>query len=129
MSNFRRQKSLGLNGRCPYLFQGRLFLLILLTALLSVVAVGNVFAAPGVTPYSSDANTVLLDHFDGATSASVLAYSETGAPCGSPKPSATPNSAYGSGPNGLSQALSLNPPVGEPAGSGTYLQYPGGQLL
>jgi hypothetical protein len=25
--------------------------------------------------------------------------------------------------------LSLNPPVGEPTGSGTYFQYPGGQLL
>lgn len=83
----------------------------------------------GYAPYSNDANTVLLDHFDGATSASILAYSETGAACGAAKPSATPNSSYVNGPGGLSQALSLNPPTGEPAGSGTYLQYPGGQLL
>lgn len=82
-----------------------------------------------ITPYSSDANTVLLDHLDGATSASILAYSETGAACGTAKPSAAPNATYVAGLNGLSQALSLNPPVGQPAGSGTYLQYPGGQLL
>lgn len=83
----------------------------------------------GYAPYSNDANTVLLDHFDGATSASILAYSETGAACGAAKPSATPNSSYVNGPSGLSQALSLNPPTGQPAGSGTYLQYPDGQLL
>ncbi len=83
----------------------------------------------GYAPYSNDANTVLLDHFDGATSASILAYSETGAACGAAKPSATPNSSYVNGPSGLSQALNLNPPTGQPAGSGTYLQYPGGQLL
>jgi len=82
----------------------------------------------GLTPYASDADTILLDHFDGTTSATISAYSETGA-CGSAKPAATPNSSYVTGPAGLSQALSLNPPVGQPAGSGTYLQYPGGQLL
>lgn len=92
---------------------------------------GSVFTPPTVSamPYSSDVNTVLLDHLDGATNASILAYSETGAACGSAKPSATPNSVYVAGLNGLSQALSLNPPAGQPAGSATYLQYPGGELL
>ncbi|MBS4096778.1 MAG: hypothetical protein KGZ83_08090 [Sulfuricella sp.] len=80
-------------------------------------------------PYTADANTVLLDHFDGTTGASILAYRETGAACGSQKPSATPSSSFGTGPSGLNQALTLNPPVGQPAGSGSYLQYPGGQLL
>ncbi|MDP2793931.1 MAG: kelch repeat-containing protein [Sulfurisoma sp.] len=99
------------------------------TAVLEALSVAE--AAPA--PYTSDANTVLLDHLDGATSASVLAYSEDGVVCGayggSPKPSATPNSAYVTGPSGLSQALSLGTPVFQPAGSNTYLQYPGGQLL
>jgi len=84
---------------------------------------------PSATPYTSDANTVLLDHFDGATGATILAYSENGASCGPAKPSATPKYSYGSGPNGLTQSLILNPPVGQPVGSGTYLQYPDGQLL
>ena len=83
----------------------------------------------GFVPYVSDATTVLIDHFDGATGASILAYSETGAACGTAKPSATPSSAYVAGPVGLGQAISLNPPEGEPEGSSTYLRYPGGQLL
>lgn len=82
-----------------------------------------------VQPYTSDANTVLLDHFDGNTGSSILAYSENSAACGTVKPSATPSYSYGVGPNGLNQALSLNAPAGEPVGSTTYLQYPGGQLL
>jgi len=85
---------------------------------------------PGLKmPYESDANTVLIDHFDGATSANILAFSETGAACGSAKATATPNSAFGDGPDGLSQALTLLAPSGQPVGSATYLQYPGGQLL
>ncbi|MBI4689990.1 MAG: fibronectin type III domain-containing protein [Nitrospirae bacterium] len=96
---------------------------------LLLFSVTNAYADGTVTPYTSDANTVLLDHFDGSTNASILAYSENGQACGSALPSATPSSVYGSGPNGLSQSLTLNPPVGEPAGSATYLQYPGGQLL
>ena len=100
--------------------------LLVLTAFL-LAGSGPVRASSG--PYVNDANTVLLDHFDGATSASILAYSETGAACGSAKPSATPNSSFVTGPSGLSQALSLNFPSGQPAGSATYLQYPGGQLL
>lgn len=85
---------------------------------------------PGLKmPYASDANTVLIDHFNGATSANILAFSESGAACGGPKASATPNSAFADGPNGLSQALTLLAPSGQPVGSATYLQYPGGQLL
>lgn len=90
---------------------------------------GMCYAGVVVTPYTPDANTVLLDHFDGSTSATILAYSNNGQPCGSPMPSATPVFSYGAGPNGLDQALTLAAPVGEPAGSTTYLEYPGGQLL
>ena len=85
--------------------------------------------AVGYSPYTPDANTVLLDHLDGATSASILAYSNNGQACGAGLPSATPNSAYVTGPSGLSQALSMSPPAGQPAGSATYLRYAGGQLL
>ena len=85
--------------------------------------------ASQAAPYTSDASTVLLDHFDGTTGASILAYSENNAACGSAKPSATPVSSYGSGIADFNQALTLNPPAGQPAGSATYLQYPGGQLL
>ncbi len=80
-------------------------------------------------PLVPDANTILLDHFDGSTSASILAFSENGAACGSAKPSATPVYSYAPGLYGLDQALFLSPPAGQPAGSGTYLVYPGGQLL
>lgn len=82
-----------------------------------------------IEPYTSDANTVLLDHFDGATSASIFAYSENFAPCGPVKPSPIPSYSYVVGPNGLNQALSLNAPIGQPIGSASYLQFPGGQLL
>ncbi|MFA5026886.1 MAG: LamG-like jellyroll fold domain-containing protein, partial [Candidatus Methylomirabilota bacterium] len=89
------------------------------------IAAGTV----SVPPYVGDASTILLDHFDAGTSASILAFKETGVQCWEMEPAATPSYVYGSGPAGLSQALSLSPPTGEPAGSQTYLQYPGGQLL
>ena len=82
-----------------------------------------------IQPYNSDANTVLLDHFDGATSANILAYRENFAPCGTAKQSVTPSYSFAEGPIGLNQALSLNAPTGEPLGSATYLKYPGEQLL
>ena len=82
--------------------------------IIATLAVFSVLFLCGFMPYTPDANTVLIDHFDGATSASILAYREAGVVCGlyggSPKPSATPIWAYGPGPDGLSQALSLNPP-------------------
>ncbi len=74
-----------------------------------------------VTPYTSDPFTVILDHFDGSSSASINAYRYTGS---NPPPACTPNSAWVSGVPGLSQALELSPPLGEPAGSATYLTYP-----
>ena len=80
-------------------------------------------------PLVPDANTILLDHFDGGTSASILAFSENEASCGSAKPAATPVYSYASGLYGLGQTLLLSPPAGAPAGSGSYLVYPGGQLL
>ena len=82
-----------------------------------------------IVPYTADANTVLLDHFDGATGASILAYSGEQVTSCTQQPSATPSYSYISGPNGFTQALILNPPVGQPAGSATYLQYPNGQIL
>lgn len=80
-------------------------------------------------PYTNDVNTVLLDHFDGGTAGSIQAYVNDGNPCGSAKPPATPNFAFGGGPAGLAQALALYPPTGEPPGSGSYLIYAGGELL
>ncbi len=80
-------------------------------------------------PYTADASTVLLDHFDGTTSASIMAYSENSAACGAAKPSATPSSSFVPGAAGYNQALTLISPTGQPAGSATYLKYPGGQLL
>ena len=78
-----------------------------------------------VSPLISDANTILLDHFDNSTSASILGYAENWASCGSAKPEATPTFSYGPGRSGLSQALSLSPPT---AGSASYLKY-SGELL
>ena len=79
--------------------------------------------------YASDANTVLLDHFNGTTDANILAYSPTGQPCGSAWPSVTPSYFFNPGMNELYQSLTLNPPIDVIQGSATYLKYPGGQLL
>ncbi|MDP3149076.1 MAG: LamG-like jellyroll fold domain-containing protein [Ignavibacteria bacterium] len=79
--------------------------------------------------YVPDANTILLDHFNGTTDASILAYSPTGQPCGSEWPSVAPSYFFNPGMNELYQALTLNPPIEEVQGSATYLKYPGGQLL
>ncbi|HSB68895.1 MAG TPA: LamG-like jellyroll fold domain-containing protein, partial [Candidatus Methylomirabilis sp.] len=104
--------------------------IVIMDAAKSVTATFTQTAGPGaVTPYATEASTILLDHFDGSTSSSILAYRETGVPCWQMEPAATPAYAYGPGPNGLNQALSLYPPAGEPVNSQTYLQYPGGQLL
>src|SRR5271157_5174748 len=73
-------------------------------------------------PYTNDAYTVLLDHFDGSTLGSMVAFQRNGQPCGSPLPSATPNYAFGSSVGGLNQALTLYPPVGTPAGSSTDVE-------
>ena len=89
----------------------------------------NALPVGAFEPYVSDANTILLDHFDGGTTATISAYKATGQACGSLLPSATPDFSYGTGPNGLGLALTLNPPVGEPAESASYLKYAGGQLL
>jgi hypothetical protein len=70
-----------------------------------------------------------LDHFDGTTSANVLAFANDGGPCGSARPAATPNYSFGPSTLGLDQAIALVPPVGAPLGSRTYLKYPGGELL
>jgi len=79
--------------------------------------------------YTPDANTVLLDHFNATTDATVLAFKEAGLPCGSENPSAAPNYSFSPGMNELNYALNMAPPVGEPQGSSTYLKYPGGQVL
>lgn len=77
---------------------------------------------PPVAPYAPDANTVLLDHFDGSTSGTIDAFSYQGS---NPEPAAAPNYGWVAGPNGLDQALELLPPVAEPVNSGTYVRYPG----
>ena len=81
----------------------------------------NYSPANAVVPYTSDANTILLDHFDGSTSASINAFT-VGSGCGA-WPSATPSYSYSTGQSGLGQAITMNPPAGEPAGSASYLQY------
>ena len=78
--------------------------------------------------YTADANTVILDHFEGSSGASILAYSNTGA-CGPAYPATGAVYAYGPGACGLSQALTLSAPVSVPAGSSTYLKYPTGNIL
>jgi hypothetical protein len=93
-------------------------------AILSVSAL----AAP-VVPYTSDANTILLDHFDGATSAGITGY-VVGSGCSSTAwPSATPSYAYNAGQAGLGQAITLGPPAGQPAGSASYLRYSTADIL
>jgi hypothetical protein len=81
-----------------------------------------------ITPYTTDASTVLLDHFNGSTAASILAFTNNGAPCGSPRPPIAPNYSWVSGPAGLNQGLSLLLPLSDPTGR-SYLNYLGGELL
>lgn len=90
-------------------------------------------AAPGTTfgqtvpAYTNDPSTVLLDHFDGTTAGSLLGF--RGQPCGPPNPEATPSYSYMPSLPDLGQGLSLQNPAGEPEGSGSYVRYPGGQIL
>ena len=93
-----------------------------------------VIAAPisGVLPQeiSADSSTILLDHFDGSTSATVLAYKQVdGQACGPALPALPPAYSYSSSLSGSYQSLTLFAPIGGTAGSATYLKYPGGQLL
>jgi hypothetical protein len=75
-----------------------------------------------VAPYTPDANTVLLDHFDGSTLGTVKADNNTGQPCGPALPATTPNYSFGTGPVGLGQCLELRTPSGVPVGSASYLE-------
>lgn len=104
----------------------------------SFAAIGILFAARhteaqsygDITPYTNDAYTVLLDHFDGSTSANISACTNSnGSPCGNPWPSATADYSYVRGPSGLSQAVALYPPSAQFPISASYLKYPGGELL
>jgi hypothetical protein len=71
--------------------------------------------------YTSDSNTVLLDHFDSSTSASFNAY--VAAPgCGS-FAAATPAYAYITGQSGFGKAIAMSPPAGQPSGSASFLKY------
>lgn len=110
----------------------------IVTFLQSFAVAGILFAARhseaqfygDITPYTNDAYTVLLDHFDGSTSATILAYATTnGTPCGNPWPAASPSCSYVPGPSALNQALALHPPSGDFSISASYLKYPGGELL
>jgi hypothetical protein len=85
------------------------------------------FSYDTLVPYTSDANTVLLDHFDGSTSASINGVI-SGAECVA-LTAATPTYAYDIGQGGLGQAVTLGPPAGQPAGSSSYLQYPTMDML
>jgi hypothetical protein len=80
-----------------------------------------------IVPYASDANTVLLEHFDNSTSASFNAY--IGAPgCGS-FTSTMPSYAFISGQSGFGKAMAMSPPAGQPAGSASFLRYPTEDIL
>jgi Concanavalin A-like lectin/glucanases superfamily len=94
----------------------------------SMLAWSHSVSAQPAAPYTPDAYTIVLDHFDGSTVGSVGAYRNVSG-CGTPLPSVTPSFAYGPGQTGFGQALTLSPPSGEPAGSASYVRYPGGQLL
>jgi len=83
----------------------------------------------GIVPYTNDANTVLLDHFNGGTSAAILAYTNNVIPCGPERQAISPSFAFGSGPSGLNQALGLFVPTTNTATTRSYLKYPGGELL
>jgi hypothetical protein len=93
-----------------------------------LLALAGLAGAQPAGPYTPDSNTVVLDHFDGSTVGTIAAYRQV-AGCGTPAPAVTPSFAYGAGPAGFGQALTLGPPAGEPGGSATYVTYPGGQLL
>lgn len=73
-------------------------------------------------PYESDANTVLLDHFDGATSATIAGY-VGGVACGGAAPVATARTFYAASAAGMGHSLGLLAPASQPAGSGSYLTY------
>src|SRR5438270_328850 len=94
------------------------------TMLLTIATAQGQVNCPAA-PYTNDAFTTLLDHFDGGTAGSVLAYVNDGAPCGGPRPSAAPNLAFGPGPTGLGQSLALFRPSSQPPGSGSYVMYSG----
>src|SRR5439155_24906003 len=81
-----------------------------------------------VVPYAMDSATLVLDHFDGSSVAAISGNRAVPG-CGSPNPVVPPNYSFTQGLDGLGQALTLAAPQGEPSGSSTYLQYPGGQLL
>jgi hypothetical protein len=113
----------------PLLF-GMLSAVTITTAALAQVkpSVPPVFSAGTNIEYASDANTVMLDHMNGSTTAAITAVSNTGGTCTS-LPTTAPSYRFLSGRNGLNGALTLEPPAGAPAGSASYLKYPGGQLL
>jgi uncharacterized protein (TIGR02145 family) len=84
--------------------------------------------ACSVVPYVSDANTVLLEHFDGTAVATFNAFI-VGAGCGTQFTATTPSYTYGSGQSGLGQCLTMSPPAGQPVGSSTFLKYPTQDIL
>src|SRR5262245_32756356 len=88
-------------------------------------ALSTAKAQQTVVPYTEDADTVLLDHFDGTTSANLLAYTANGQSCGSPLPSATPGDSFSAGPLGLNLALALagSGDSGSPPVTRSYLKY------
>jgi len=85
-------------------------------------------AGCSVVPYVSDANTVLLEHFDGTSIASFNAFI-VGSGCGTQFTATTPSYSYGAGQSGLGQCLMISPPAGQPVGSSTYLKYPTQDIL
>ncbi len=93
----------------------------------SLLTSAAIVQAQSVPAYAPDTNTVLLDHFDGSSAGSILGFRAQ--PCGPPNPTVPPNSSFMPSRSDLAQALCLQKPAGEPDFSGSYVKYPGGQLL
>ena len=69
-------------------------------------------AAQALAPYTNDANTVLLQHFDGSTSGSITAVYSASGPCGGPYPSTGYAATYPASQSGMGNALRLCHPEG-----------------
>ena len=95
-------------------------------ALLAAVLLGS--PARAFVPYTNDAHTILLDHFDGAVGGTLLGYQADVGPCGAERPPALPVFAYVPAQEGPGRALQLCHPPGCRETAASYLKY-GGQLL
>jgi hypothetical protein len=76
-------------------------------------------------PYLPDANTVLLDHFNGSTLGTLLGHDWDRSSCGTAFSSVAPGASFTDGQPGLGEALQMSRPSSYPGGSVTYVRYSG----